>query len=1068
MRLLYDQRQLNLALQALWTLLWAATASGRRQAAVRLAGCCGVILRVQRPSWRRYARHQPAPAARPAPRYLHEFTYRELHPLPGPCRHNVEGMGPHARPLVDGRPDQVRSILDQFAGAQRATVHRKPKCRPTHCRQHAPRESAVRVLWRPQKVRGIPFHLIGDRPVIAARAPRRRQWWHPVVMALAAVLLAVPILTSYAATASAETVADWSKRSKVEVLAGPAVAPIGVPTDEWKAPVGTVTWEQASVAKIATAIAQDITITTNCTATATGAQVVIAWVTGAGAVSGTGDNGIAASIAYASVNAGVVLQYSNGGTSDNAANPSNTARRFAAKFLTLPTTTGAGTQWESDLSFTSSTNMRWTWTVNAGGTERINYVIVGGLTAAKAIAWTLPAGAGSVAVTTVGFTPDLVFHSNTEQNTVGSLGTQLDLSFGVMNKHGQQFANSAASQDNISPSNTSRWPQTDACIASVTAGEAANLQGHFQSMDATNDPNGFHLYFSACVGYSGYYVASLCLAGVSSKIGSFTSTAGPDVVTWAKTASQGGTVRGAFFSNVSLGATDAATTQACWGLGATDGTTQRASSFSDKDAAVTTVTKSMWRSNASILGQFSGDGSELLSASVAFTSTTTFTATWAVASAGAETCYLLIFDSGTNTWPNFSLDTANTNAIATGYANQKHETTLASGRMVQARGTTTTQMDLWYSDTGLAGSWLPYSVPIGGWLDGSIYSYTDTPGAVQRIVVTWKQSGTSGTGPTGGARTDEYCYCAVGTLNAGETTVTWGAAVAFSGGGIRDYYPDLVAFSVGTGGYLHQLTSRNNAGYDYVMRRHAAIDSSGVIGAVTEATLAGDYGAGLPQNWPSVCLGASNRLGATWSAGTTGVGKGQRFAYATTSAGVPTWSGDLDLDTGYYTPDQNYGAHIRWDPHGSQFVVAGFVQDVGAANRVGRKWDVGITGTVSGGSTFIASGGTRTSAFHASPAVDGTTGDIYVVAGDWNDETSYMVLWKFDRVAGTWTQLLSRSTGGQALLGGTLNHYFYAWYDAGVQKVRWLGLAGNNAPYAIFQDELPLPSGNTHQLINAA
>jgi hypothetical protein len=89
-----------------------------------------------------------------------------------------------------------------------------------------------------------------------------------------------------------------------------------------------------------------------------------------------------------------------------------------------------------------------------------------------------------------------------------------------------------------------------------------------------------------------------------------------------------------------------------------------------------------------------------------------------------------------------------TNALATAYSNQKKLAVLPSGREVVVIGDTTTTGQFWWSDDGWATK-TNYSADIGGWSDGSIDVFTDS-GGTTRLVAVWKQSGTSGTGPTGG------------------------------------------------------------------------------------------------------------------------------------------------------------------------------------------------------------------------------------------------------------------------------------------------------------------------------
>jgi hypothetical protein len=406
---------------------------------------------------------------------------------------------------------------------------------------------------------------------------------------------------------------------------------------------GVVT-EVGSFAKQTGTGFQDITISTNLTGAASGTWAVMFWSSGLITSSGVWTAHIANMLGFTT---GASNSYSVNAFMTDAQTTSDTSRRMAAKCITLADNNSTVYAEADFVSFPSSTSMRINWTVNASGNSTtINYMIISGLTGAKAVTWANPTSAIDKSVTGVGFQPDLVLHASHVVSTVSS-STHSLFGFGAMNKHGQQWANAIVSMDAVNPSNTSRYQQTDAAFVATYQSDVLQAQAHFKSMDA----DGFTLNFSTPSNDA--LVASLCLKGVSSKIGAFTKNANASANTQTIPTRQGFTTKGALFSNVSATPTAAPAAIAYWMLGASDMTNNRSAGLSDMDAVSPTVSKSVWYSNKSLMMGVSGPGTYVTG--VPTTSTTTTTAiAWDVAGGTVESeyLYLLLGDSGTNTFPN--------------------------------------------------------------------------------------------------------------------------------------------------------------------------------------------------------------------------------------------------------------------------------------------------------------------------------------------------------------------------------------------------------------------------------
>lgn len=361
----------------------------------------------------------------------------------------------------------------------------------------------------------------------------------------------------------------------------------------------TVVMRVGSFTKASVTGDQDITLPSglpNMTAVADGTWAVVFFGGGSESASGTWVNRMQYMMGMVTKNT-TIQQYSVSVYSQNGVTTPNASRRTSNTCCTFVNGAGSGSDADATfVSFPTSTTMRVNWT---GATDQwmISYVVITGLTGAKVVTWTTPTATGTKQVTGVGFSPDLVLHAHTVVSAaLPTSAANAFLGLGAMNKFGQQWANSVFSADAGAPasSNTSRWQQTDACFLTVNASEATLHQGHYSSMDS----DGFSTYFSTVDG-GAYHVISLCLDGVTSKIGALhTPTASGSAVSSTR---HGFPASGLLMSTIRGGPVSAPTTNNAFGFGASDFTNHRAATIKDDDGQATTITRSMWRSDASIV-----------------------------------------------------------------------------------------------------------------------------------------------------------------------------------------------------------------------------------------------------------------------------------------------------------------------------------------------------------------------------------------------------------------------------------------------------------------------------------
>lgn len=373
-----------------------------------------------------------------------------------------------------------------------------------------------------------------------------------------------------------------------------------------------------------------------------------------------------------------------------------------------------------------------------------------------------------------------------------------------------------------------------------------------------------------------------------------------------------------------------------------------------------------------------------------------------------------------------------TASTATAYSNQRKSVRLASGRRVVMFNDGTPQGSFRYSDDGT--TWTDYGSAIAGWANGSIDVYTDS-GGTQRIAAVWKQSG------TGGGRTTGYVYAMVGSFNAGESTLTWGAAVAVGGGVATLDEPDVRCHAEGTGGKVHIAVTYAPASYQVNYYRYP-VSSSGVLSSAADAiTQVSDAGyAGYPH--PSIALNPGTKdVAVAWSAGATGAGAGIRFKKATYAAGAWTFAAaDVEIDNTRYVPN-TLDASGRWVAagfDGTRWVLGGMLTDgSGNVDIVFYDRDSGDTTTTTHLIADNAAAGARV--YYGSLTWD-SHGNVYLLGSNGSNDLGY---YKFDRGTGT--------AGARSVLASTTTGIVYVSAKRGYSNsaIGYVYTDGSSSPYNV-------------------
>lgn len=296
------------------------------------------------------------------------------------------------------------------------------------------------------------------------------------------------------------------------------------------------------------------------------------------------------------------------------------------------------------------------WT--AAAPMNAGYVAFGGpgITGAKILTWMSTGGSTTgqnfitQSVTGVGFKPDLVIHHHMGATQWGAPYTGQTNAvnvFGAMNSSGQQFSIGAVDINASNPSIARRTQQSDACLSFPWSGAGTAgmlLQGHYVSMDA----DGFTIKFTEN-GAGARAITSLCLQGVSSKVGAFYKT--PTAGTTAQTVTHAGfKPKGALFSStIMYNPGIIGSYHFALGAAGTD-LNGVAISHENPDGTTPTISRNALWYNKCISESYSAG--QMNQASIASWDNDGFSLNWTGADAANNEIYYILFgDSGYNSFP---------------------------------------------------------------------------------------------------------------------------------------------------------------------------------------------------------------------------------------------------------------------------------------------------------------------------------------------------------------------------------------------------------------------------------
>jgi hypothetical protein len=241
---------------------------------------------------------------------------------------------------------------------------------------------------------------------------------------------------------------------------------------------------------------------------------------------------------------------------------------------------GETTVAEADLTSWDATNVTINWTTQIGLTGYVNFIAIGGSeVSAKVVNWQAPTVTGNASVTTIGFTPDVVIHGYSGSAVVTTPPfnqTSAHFGWGAMTANGNQWANMVRTIDAAGTTETNRGQQTDSAIYMFGTGVSILKEASFVSMN----PDGFTVNFTT-TDAAASQIFSLALRGVSAKVGNFNKATAVGAQTVGDVEFQPDVVLLTSFQDIARAAPVA---HSRFGIGASDGTTEASTSFSDTNA----------------------------------------------------------------------------------------------------------------------------------------------------------------------------------------------------------------------------------------------------------------------------------------------------------------------------------------------------------------------------------------------------------------------------------------------------------------------------------------------------
>lgn len=253
-------------------------------------------------------------------------------------------------------------------------------------------------------------------------------------------------------------------------------------------------------------------------------------------------------------------------------NPSQTGKSYSGDgFASVSAAASPAFDRKGTVTALSASDFTINWTVASASATRITALLIGGADVqAKVINWADAIGGAlsTLSVPGVGFEPDVVLHLMTPltDQLADAAENHAQISFGVMEKNGNQWSINAGAQDAVSPSNSYRHHSDNLCAHVFTDAGVSNGTFAMSSMN----PDGFSL--QRVVGGRGVTFVSLALKGLQIRAGNVAKSTAAATADQAAVALPFASTSFLVASMQSEGALGAGQIHAGFGVGAVAGT----------------------------------------------------------------------------------------------------------------------------------------------------------------------------------------------------------------------------------------------------------------------------------------------------------------------------------------------------------------------------------------------------------------------------------------------------------------------------------------------------------------
>lgn len=281
----------------------------------------------------------------------------------------------------------------------------------------------------------------------------------------------------------------------------------------------------------------------------------------------------------------------NGMEVHNSAN-SNAQRRLANDSIVSMINSSGTVIWAATLSAWDDSTFTLNWGTNDSNALEFHYLLIGGDNVlAKVLEWGTGTSGGNLGVTGVGFQPDALIHIHQgfAAGTLPAGNTAFNPCIGMVDAAGNNRAISLCVRNGQATMDTQRG-QVDKVLYRISTSSGAL---DWSALHVSMDSDGFTINNDNPPGASNA-ILTLCLKGVSCKVGVLGKSTNTSVPVAQQIASVGFTPKAAIFMSVMAAASASVQDHARIAIGASDGTNEGCASWKSEDnsanADVDTIT----------------------------------------------------------------------------------------------------------------------------------------------------------------------------------------------------------------------------------------------------------------------------------------------------------------------------------------------------------------------------------------------------------------------------------------------------------------------------------------------